>query len=301
MIQRFDGGSGAFLWTFGSKVIKVGRGTSGRRKVKEEAEFLRWIHRRCDPTPFISVRSPRALDALGVLVTERAGSTARDLALEGRGDVIRTAVEHAGEAIGRLGVRLRRPQSNNQPAEWARALVADRSRDVVSRFGSSVEMSLSALLVDLGRLTAQPVMCSPFRTVVHGDAHLGNLLIDDNRYEWIDPRGFFDGSRQFDPAYDLAKIAHEPALVHAMGATREDARKVEELSRRLFAAYWQQWSNYDEAILRRAAFFGAINLVSALTFGRVRTAPAAHNMLRLARSFVASTDRHDGIASAAWL
>ena len=55
---------------------------------------------------------------------------------------------------------------------------------------------------------------------MHGDLHLGNLLVTpDRRALWVDPRGRFGDSRAFDVAYDVAKLLHEPHYVAARART----------------------------------------------------------------------------------
>jgi hypothetical protein len=60
----------------------------------------------------------------------------------------------------------------------------------------------------------------PLTGVVHGDLHMGNVILSESGPVLIDPRGSFDGVRTFDPAYDLAKILHEPQYVVARGLGR---------------------------------------------------------------------------------
>ena len=46
-----------------------------------------------------------------------------------------------------------------------------------------------------------------YYNLIHGDIHLGNVLLDDEQIYFIDPRGYFGQSKLFGPyEYDYAKL-----------------------------------------------------------------------------------------------
>ncbi|MFW0775258.1 phosphotransferase family protein [Paenarthrobacter nitroguajacolicus] len=300
---RLKGGSGAFLIAGPTTVVKIGRGQSGRRKVRHEADFLRWVQDNHPHSPFVEVRQPFGLGRLGVVATRLVHApSARSLASGGESRLLSAHVTTAARSLAELGVAQRQLCGDNRPALWGQDLLIRRSRLAERIFDDSfLRRSIRSLVDRCSTTTKKDLMVSPFRSVIHGDPHLGNLLLTDNEIAWIDPRGYFDGQRIFDPAYDLGKIAHEAALVRAMGASSSEVRRVERWGRVLFGSYERCWAAVDSTVANRAAYFAAVNLVSALTFGHVQSAPAAREMVDVARNLMETVDVHGGAAVGTWL
>ena len=302
-MPKLRGGSGAFLIAGRTAVLKIGRGQSGRRKIREEADFLRWVHDNHPGSPFVEVRPPFGLKRLGVVATRLVHApSARSLASSGESQLLSAHAATAAQRLAELGVAQRQPCGDKGPASWGRDLLASRSRHAERIFDDVMLIrSIRSLVQRCSAAAEKDTMVTPFRSVIHGDPHLGNLLVNDDEIAWIDPRGYFDGQRLFDPAYDLGKIAHEAALVRAMGAGNSEVRMVERWGRVLFDSYERCWSTVDPCVANRAAYFAAVNLVSALTFGHVQTARAASEMVDVARNIIEAVDVCGGAGDATWL
>jgi streptomycin 6-kinase len=165
------------------------------------------------------------------LILERVpGSDARGLFLTGRTGEAYPLVEHAVRfAFGTLA-QLADAPARASPALWCvRHLRASLS-------AATQRHSELTTLLDVPRLAmadctlpnplynnaehAMALLCridtSRLR-ITHGDLHLGNIIVAPDResFHLVDPRGGWDGQRCFDPAYDIAKLLHEPHYVAA--------------------------------------------------------------------------------------
>jgi aminoglycoside phosphotransferase (APT) family kinase protein len=133
----------------------------------------------------------------------------------------------------------------------------------------------NVLALGLDQVASHLDECKPPYTMkIHGDLHLGNVLIDADREEFslIDPRGEWAGHETYDPAYDIAKLLHERHYVGAIGACRVPHAahsggwllSLAKLSHLLAIAASERASAADPHIAARATLFTGIQLISIL-------------------------------------
>jgi len=201
---------------------------AGTGKLTAEERWLQWVGSLSRPPAFRS-RFPAVLErseaADGTLLLQRLpGTDARTLTLAEPGRTTRrlaeSAVRFAFQDLAELGVRepgwdtgawcaghlddsLERSAHHHPPLEFLQR--ADR----VVLGGLPVANPLS---LDGGVVQERVRALRAARTqVIHGDLHLGNMLIDEENdaFYLLDPRGGWSGKHTFDPAYDVAKLLHE--------------------------------------------------------------------------------------------
>jgi Phosphotransferase enzyme family len=231
-ITLTQGGSGASVILRNRVVVKRSL-EDGAEKLIAEANWLQWIH-DLDPDGigrrFPAVRAMPTMDRPELVLEALPGLSARDAVLAGdRGDLRRIL----GDAIVFAFRRL--PQVTASPHRWAIGAWCARHMERGLRRAASTHPEVADLMgkehLYLGGKTvsnplshnAQEVVAAllalrPARTlVIHGDLHLGNILVspEDGRFFLVDPRGGWDGKLTFDPAYDVAKLLHEPAYLRA--------------------------------------------------------------------------------------
>lgn len=223
------GGSAAGISRRGALAVKAGHDDASRSKIDDERRWLEWVSTTCDPTLAASFV---AVDTEGCSPGSLAmpwldGPNARALALAGVVDheLLRHAVHQAavtlfatGRVAGGDGVlrwwsdQLRHRLALAQQRGRAVPGLADAPRlrltggVVPNPAHGGFHPAVEALRLRL------PTALGP----VHGDLHLGNLLVTpDRRAVWVDPRGRFGDGLAFDVAYDVAKLLHEPHYVAA--------------------------------------------------------------------------------------
>lgn len=301
-MRVLSGGSGAVVFATGSVVWKIGRGADGRRKVADEARFLRHVGAAPSERLFAPIRSSAVFDRVGVMATTCQGdATARSLALSTNTANPPAIVSTAATSLAAFGVRNRRPTGDQRAAQWALELLHGRSKRLADSFGYEWSPRLAAIGAAAEELLTSGALSAPYETLIHGDPHLDNLLVHGGSFCWIDPRGQFGTSAMFDPAYDLGKIAHERHLVAAMGGvSTQQVTRLSAWSSVLFQAYVDQWELLDETIRARAAYYCAVNLVSASTFGRVRSREGIELMLDAALGALTERDGSIGLESKRW-
>ncbi|MFF9573081.1 phosphotransferase [Streptomyces sp. NPDC014685] len=222
-----SGGSGARIRIVGDLVVKSTDAT-GAGKLAAEGRWLKWVGAASRPAAIRS-RFPVVLgrsEATGstLFLRRLPGRDARTLALAGPGHATRrlvgSAVRFAFQDLAELDVRqsgwdtgawcaehlddsLERSEGHHPPVR----LLRHAERVVVG--GLPVANPLSA---DGGFVRERVRALRAVRTqVIHGDLHLGNMLVHEERdaFYLLDPRGDWGGERTFDPAYDVAKLLHE--------------------------------------------------------------------------------------------
>jgi Phosphotransferase enzyme family len=223
------GGSAAGITRQGRLAVKAGHDDASRSKIDDERRWLEWVAASCEPE---LARSFVAVDGPGCRPGSLAmpwvdGSNARALALAGvvDHDLLRHAVRQAAVTLFATG----RVVGGDRVADWwgeqlrqRLALARHRGR-VVPGLADARRLRLPGGVVPnpayggfhraVEALRARPpTALGP----VHGDLHLGNLLVTPERQAvWVDPRGRFGEGREFDVAYDVAKLLHEPHYVAA--------------------------------------------------------------------------------------
>jgi hypothetical protein len=301
-LSRYHGGSGALVLGMGSWVIKIGRSQTGRQKLCHEALYLKSLRHTPAERLYVDSIGPDILNRVGILIMHRVeGVQAREAILNRAEAAFHVElIEDAGAQLAKTCVATRRKVDSNFAAVWASSLAHDRAVKAGKIFGEEVRLAAANLLEDIDDRASYSVLRTPCAASIHGDAHLGNLILVQDSYKWLDPRGFFIDGPSFDPAYDIGKMAHEPALVEGMYGDSGLARVLEGYSRKLQTAYIEPWRSVDPNVGRRACFYAAVNLLSATTFGQIKSDEAAKNMLRIAGRFLSGIETRSGIEGVEW-
>ena len=300
-LARYHGGSGALVFGIGPWVVKAGRSQTGRRKLCHESLYLKSLRHTLAEDLYIDSIGPRLLNRLGILITHRVeGFQAREGILSTNKSPDLDLVAAAGAQLAEASMATRKKVDSRSAAEWASKLAHARAIKAGTIFGTEVRIGAAKLFGQIEHLKSLPILQTPYIADIHGDAHLGNLILSQGGFKWIDPRGYFIDSPSFDPAYDVGKIAHEPGLVQGMYGDRRAPLKLEVYSRKLLTAYIEPWRSVDPNIGQRACFFAAVNLLSATTFGQIDSTMGAQNMLRIAARFLANIDTPRGIEGVEW-
>ncbi|MFK3979406.1 phosphotransferase [Micromonospora sp. NPDC050397] len=138
-------------------------------------------------------------------------------------------------------------------------------------------------------VTESLARCKPSWTqVLHGDLHLGNILVDrgGRTFYLVDPRGGWGTQLTFDPAYDIAKLLHEscyvafrqsltdvrtvasPAHVAFVGSTGRDdhapLRSLADCNARLAQMVCRRFLGADPQLASRATLITGVLLLSVL-------------------------------------
>lgn len=205
----------------------------GLDKLIAEAKWIQWI-RGLDPdgvgSRFPGVRVMPTLGQPALVLEALPGLSARDAVLASDRDdlsrILRDAITFAFDQL---------PRVSASPSRWATGDWCARHMERSLRDAASTHPEVASLMrketLSLGREVvtnplsphAQGAVAAlralrPARAlVIHGDLHLGNILVspEDGRFFFVDPRGGWDGKLTFDPAYDVAKLLHEPAYLRA--------------------------------------------------------------------------------------
>jgi hypothetical protein len=109
----------------------------------------------------------------------------------------------------------------------------------------------------------------PQTSILHGDLHLGNVLASSStgRFVFVDPRGGWSGRLTFDPAYDIAKLLHEPHFLAAqVDLMSRQSKALVEFSEELAAHSAGLLEPTDPLIGARATLLTGVHLVSLLRF-----------------------------------
>lgn len=223
------GGSAAGITRRGGLAVKSGHDDASRAKIDDERRWLDWVAQSCAPD---LARSFVAVVAAGCTPGSLAmpwvdGANARALALTGVVDheLLRDAVHQAAVTLFHTG----RVVGGDLVASWwgtqlrhRLALARERGRAVPGLCDASRLRLPGGVVANAAHggfeLAVEALRRHPPTSLgpVHGDLHLGNLLVTpDRRAVWVDPRGRFGEGHEFDVAYDVAKLLHEPHYVAA--------------------------------------------------------------------------------------
>jgi hypothetical protein len=223
------GGSAAGITRRGRLAVKAGHDDASRSKIDDERRWLDWVAAECEPR---LAQSFVAVDGAGCAPGSLAmpwvdGTNARALALTGVVDheLLRHAVHEAAVtlfATGRIAGADRVTSWWGEQLRQRLALAQERGR-AVPGLADAARLRLPGGVVPNParggfRVAVEALRLRPPTALgpVHGDLHLGNLLVTpDRRAVWVDPRGRFGAGHEFDIAYDVAKLLHEPHYVAA--------------------------------------------------------------------------------------
>jgi hypothetical protein len=304
------GGSGAVIQLDQDSVRKVAT-RAGLTKLRSEGRWLDWAGSHGDAE--IRSRFPTVLtlpsDSDPALVLRRLpGVGARAAILSGREPEVRSLVSAAVRfAFGPLA-RLAAPRPGGiGPGRWCAAHLSHSLHTAMARRNgfqalfrarrlNLPDAVLPNPLYDGGTPVLRTIaeQRTAHLRVIHGDLHLGNMLIDPDAGEFylVDPRGDWNGERHFDAAYDVAKLLHEPHYVlarsglvrlrlqsvrnvlrieptDAVHAMPEALRALAQTSRRLAVDACQTLLREDPMLPARATVLTGVLLLSVLRLSDV--------------------------------
>lgn len=297
------GGSGAAVQVDGQVVHKF---TSPQffPKLLAEANWLRWVSESA--SSHISRRFPVILDFPSldspVLTMQLLKATdARSIIMEESFDVmpaLRKAIRFAFFELG----------ENQRTSPWnTGSWCAEHLRISLNKsegLHPIVKGIRSSKYLDFGQGSQQNPLqfgcpdaqyyleksTPPWVQVIHGDLHLGNVLVGDDglNFYFVDPRGEWGGRRHFDAAYDIAKLLHEPSYVAArtsaspfvirLGSTVTKFRqaapspfagrlaKLSRISMELARDACKGFESDDKLIAARSTLYTGVLLISILRF-----------------------------------
>lgn len=224
-LSLVGGGSGAIVSRRGDNAVKQARDPVAKAKIDDEREWLAFVMGNAPfsvKQHFVTVVKDRHRAQGELVMSWLEGPTARTAALCGSLDV--TVVEDALEAALRV-LTLQSATDTTMVVNWWRAQLDERLK---GEGGIPLTMLFTAPQVALsGGFVQNPLYGGVARILecieehlpprlgfVHGDLHLGNLMLSAaNHAQWIDPRGTFGQGFVFDAAYDVAKLLHEAPYV----------------------------------------------------------------------------------------
>ena len=229
---RDSGGSGARLH-LGDRVVRKTADAGGLDKLSSEGQWLQWIRRTGGPD--VARHFPRVLrlptgDHPELVLERVPGTDARGLVLAGRADETGPLVERATRFAFGVVAGLPSAPTRASPAAWCARHLRTSLSAATRRYPELTTLLAMPRLVmhdcalpnplygRAERAMARLRRADPARIrVIHGDLHLGNMVVAPDRgsFHLVDPRGGWDGRRHFDPAYDIAKLLHEPHYVAA--------------------------------------------------------------------------------------
>jgi streptomycin 6-kinase len=271
-VRAISGGSGAQLIFDQSEVFKTSQGDV--KKLLAEGRWLRWVgSQRRVPELRQHVPAVRALPSAArpVLVLERVSGIAARTAVIASGDprvlpLAMRAVAMAFDGLPALGTR--------RPGWATGSWCADHLRTSL-KHATSTHRWVADALAARGVVLADALFPNPLRDaghavvrllrtfrppmtcVLHGDLHLGNIMVDLDRdhFHLLDPRGGWNGNFTFDPAYDVAKLLHEPhyAAVRASLLRLELTTEADAVILRLASGDWPSAASPAHEPLRRLA------------------------------------------------
>lgn len=229
-------GSGALI-NVGTRVVTKSSGPEEVEKLQNEAEWLSVIS---DAPEHIRSHFPRVFalpthQSPTIRMQKLPGRTGREMALLASPDVRNAAGRAVRFAVDELFLH-RQSASTPTVMDWYMQHVSTSLRQALHARPHLNDVLTARYLRMHDGVVENPLYAGtrliraaidafvvPNIGLVHGDLHLGNLLVDRDAdtFYWIDPRGRFGASILFDPAYDVAKLLHESLYVAARARAAE--------------------------------------------------------------------------------